>query len=153
MYHFPYGIANFEEIVEKEYFYVDRTAYIRKIEKAGKTIVFVRPRRFGKSLLLNMLGCYYDVKGDFEKYFGKLKVGKEPTEERNRYLILLMDFSKVLPGGNLERIEESFHEYCNECYKDFYRNYEKELKLEIEINKRSSIASFNSLITAEVFRA
>ncbi|NUM35126.1 MAG: AAA family ATPase [Candidatus Brocadiae bacterium] len=148
MYAFPYGIANFEKIVEKGYFYIDRTNYIKKLEKTAETILFVRPRRFGKSLFLNMLGCYYDVKGNFEKYFGKLEIGKAPTEEKNRYLILSLDFSNVSGAGNLERIEENFHNYCNDCYKDFSRNYEKELKLEIEINKKFSDASFNSLISS-----
>ncbi len=147
MYAFPYGIANFEKIIEKGYFYIDRTSYIKKLEKTAETILFVRPRRFGKSLFLNMLECYYDVKGDFEKYFGKLEIGKAPTEERNRYLILPLDFSNVSGAGNLERIEENFHDYCNNSYLGFFERYKNILKKEIPLYK-NSLSSLDLLFNA-----
>jgi hypothetical protein len=66
---FPYGISNYYRIVTKNYFYVDCTNHIRLIEEAGDQLLFLRPRRFGKSLVLSMLENYYDVAkaDDFEK--------------------------------------------------------------------------------------
>ena len=52
---FPYGQADFHKIATGDYFYVDRTGLVPQIEKAGDTLLFLRPRRFGKSLLLSML--------------------------------------------------------------------------------------------------
>jgi hypothetical protein len=49
---FPYGIADFYKIITDGYFYVDRTERIRLLEEAGDTLSFLRPRRFGKSLLI-----------------------------------------------------------------------------------------------------
>jgi hypothetical protein len=71
-------------------FYVDRTAYIRLLEEKGRTLLFLRPRRFGKSLLLSMLENYYDVKkaAEFERLFGHLAIGQDPTPRHNRYLIM-----------------------------------------------------------------
>jgi len=57
---FPYGISDFKKIVTKKYFYCDRTDKIPLLEKSDSQL-FIRPRRFGKSLLLSMLANYYDV--------------------------------------------------------------------------------------------
>ena len=65
----PYGMTDFERIILENYYYVDKTQYIAKVEKVTSFFFFVRPRRFGKSLFLNMLGLYYDInqKDKFEK--------------------------------------------------------------------------------------
>ncbi|MCP4130614.1 MAG: AAA family ATPase [bacterium] len=89
----PYGISNFERLVEG-YYYVDKTAYIEKLERIN-TPVFLRPRRFGKSLFTEMLRWYYDIKAKdkFEKLFANLYIGKNPTPRRNSYFFLGLDFS------------------------------------------------------------
>jgi hypothetical protein len=55
---FPYGMANFQQIITEAYFYQDRTQFIRLLEAEGKNLLFLRPRRFGKSLVLSMLQHY-----------------------------------------------------------------------------------------------
>lgn len=42
----PYGMANYELIVSQNCYYVDKTSYLEKIEKAGNYLFFIRPRRF-----------------------------------------------------------------------------------------------------------
>nr|VFJ57195.1 MAG: Predicted AAA-ATPase [Candidatus Kentron sp. DK] len=103
---FPYGIADFHKIVTQGYFYVDRTDHIPLLEEAGKQLLFLRPRRFGKSLLLSMLENYYDIdKADrFESLFGNLAIGKDPTPEHNRYFMLRWDFSGVGAVGDEEEM-------------------------------------------------
>ena len=54
---FPYGLADFASIRREGYFYQDRTHYIRIVEERGKQLVFLRPRRFGKSLLTFTPDC------------------------------------------------------------------------------------------------
>jgi hypothetical protein len=51
---FPYGFSNFYLLRTENYFYVDRTSHIRLIEEAGYQLLFLRPRRFCKSLLLSI---------------------------------------------------------------------------------------------------
>ena len=59
----PYGISNYEELVEDGYYYVDKTMYIEKLENlAEKRILFLRPRKFGKTLFTSTLENYYDFK-------------------------------------------------------------------------------------------
>ena len=58
----PYGMMNFEDIRLDNYYYVDKTSFIPLIERSDRYFFFIRPRRFGKSLTLNMLQHYYDVR-------------------------------------------------------------------------------------------
>ncbi len=69
---FPYGLADFEAVINKGYYYADRTQYIALLEDEAEHLLFLRPRRFGKSLLLGMLENYYDLrkKDQFETLFG-----------------------------------------------------------------------------------
>jgi len=94
---FGYGVSDFGKIILNGYFYQDRTALIPTLESAGEQLIFIRPRRFGKSLLLSMLSYYYDVNyaEDFETLFGKLAIGKNPTQYHNQYLVMKWDFSRT----------------------------------------------------------
>ena len=59
----PYGISNYEELIEENYYYVDKTMYIKKLEDLSeKRIMFLRPRKFGKTLFTSMIENYYDIK-------------------------------------------------------------------------------------------
>ena len=93
----PYGIFDFKRIRTEGYCYIDKTGYIPALEQSGSFLFFVRPRRFGKSLFINMLRCYYDLaeNGNFERLFGGLAIAKSPTANRNRYQVLDLDFSTV----------------------------------------------------------
>ena len=65
---YPVGMATFSELIEKEYVYVDKTAYIKSLLRGGKFKFLSRPRRFGKSLLLSTLEAYF--KGRRELFKG-----------------------------------------------------------------------------------
>ena len=108
----PYGMTDFERIIRENFYYVDKTKYIAKVEEVSSFFFFVRPRRFGKSLFINMLGLYYDInkKDRFEEIFGGLYIGKNPTPNRNKYLVLTLNFSSV--AANMEELEETFNTYC-----------------------------------------
>ena len=59
----PYGISDYERLVENEYYYVDKTIYIEKLENLAEPyIMFLRPRKFGKTLFTSTLENYYDFK-------------------------------------------------------------------------------------------
>ena len=93
-----YAISNFGEIRRGGFFYADKTRFLPMLEdkqRGRRYVLFLRPRRFGKTTLLSMLEHYYDIlhKDQFDKLFRGLHVGDHPTENRNRYLILHLDFS------------------------------------------------------------
>lgn len=59
----PYGISNYEELVNDNNYYVDKTMYIKKLENlAEKRIMFLRPCKFWKTLFTRTLEYYYDIK-------------------------------------------------------------------------------------------
>lgn len=94
----PYGISDFSNMPLEGYFYVDRTNYIEQLENSGrKTVHYVRPRRFGKSLFLSMLHHYYgqEYKDQFQELFGQYYIGQHPTKRANSYLVLSFDFSGI----------------------------------------------------------
>ena len=58
----PYGRINFEEIITDGYIYVDKTKYLKKLEEQdNKTLFYLRPGRFGKTLFTNVLDSYYAI--------------------------------------------------------------------------------------------
>ena len=120
----PYGIFDFKRIRTEGYCYIDKTGYIPALEQSGSFLFFVRPRRFGKSLFLNMLRCYYDLaeKDNFDALFGDLDIGKNPTENRNRYQVLTLDFSQVNKGKG-DTLEERFENYIGDRLDEFMLRY------------------------------
>ncbi|WGZ94326.1 MAG: AAA family ATPase [Candidatus Thiothrix putei] len=146
MIRFPYGISNFKRIRDEDFLYLDRTQHIPVLEEAGEQLVFLRPRRFGKSLLLSTLANYYDVKtaDQFQALFGGLEVGRSPTPEHNRYLILRWDFSKVSAQGSIDDIKSSLFKHLNVAIKGFIRDYTDVLQGNVEV-ETDALASFQSL--------
>ena len=123
----PYGVSDFKVIRNEGLYYVDKTEFLAKLESRDRFVFFVRPRRFGKSLFISMMQCYYDrrEKENFEKYFGGLWLGANPTANRNKYLVLALDFSKVDgTGGN--SLEEKFANYMDAALDNFVNRYADE---------------------------
>ena len=94
----PYGISDYERLKENDYYYVDKTMYIEKLENLAEPyIIFLRPRKFGKTLFTSMLENYYDFKkiDKFQELFGETYIGKEPTKLKNTYHILKFNFLRI----------------------------------------------------------
>ena len=121
-----YGVADYAELRKANAWFVDRTAKIRDLE-ATRYAMFLRPRRFGKSLIVSMLRAYYDVlfADRFEEFFGGTEIGANPTEERGKYLVLRFDFSAV--AKDPARVEDSFNAYASLCCDAFARDYPQKL--------------------------
>ena len=118
----PYGVINWATLV-RECLFVDNTAHIRKLEDVA-TPVFLRPKRFGKSVVCSMLAHYYDVnlKDRFDELFGKTDIGRNPTPLRNSFLVLQFDFSTV-QVGTLAEIERNFWENVKRSVGSFSAKY------------------------------
>lgn len=120
----PYGINDFEAVIEQNQYYVDKTMYLPLLENQPSNIIFIRPRRFGKSIFLSMLHAYYDCskKEKFQTLFGDLWVGKHPTPLQGKYQVLHLDFSYV--GGSIDKLEENFDMYLRVKLDGFMRIYQ-----------------------------
>ncbi len=120
----PYGLADYERLVQKNCYYVDKTMYLKALEDAGDYLFFIRPRRFGKSLFLSVMEAYYDVyyKDRFEEFFRDTAIYSRPTGERAAYLMLKFNFSLVDPA--LDRVEDSFLNYVRLTVNSFIQKYD-----------------------------
>ncbi|KPA11963.1 ATPase AAA [Candidatus Magnetomorum sp. HK-1] len=146
---FPYGICDFKSIIKENYVYLDRTKYISQIENMGKSILFLRPRRFGKSLFLDTMQNYYDIamKDEFNNLYGRLDIGKNPTDLHNQYFVLTLDFSCVQTEGGVDKIERSLYNHINATIQQFNEKYQTALKKTINVKNDNSMWSFYSLLS------
>lgn len=93
----------YEEIAGSKYF-VDKTEFISRVaERIGtsnKYLCLTRPRRFGKTVMANMLGAFFTKNGDSRRLFASLKVSKDKQlmQQMNQYNVIYIDFSRV--GGD-----------------------------------------------------
>ena len=132
----PYGISNYEELVTENYYYVDKTKYIEKLEELPeKRIMFLRPRKFGKTLFTSVLENYYDKnkKESFEKLYGNTYIGKNPTKLKNSYCILRFNFSGIDTSteeatirGFKKEVASSIELFINRYNLEFHVNKEDE---------------------------
>ena len=107
----PYGRADFRGIRLDGSLYVDKTAFIRPLERHNY-VLFIRPRRFGKTCWLSTAQSYYDrsEKETFEAVFKGTAIGESPTPNRSRYVVLRLDFSAF--GMRPDKLDEDFAYYC-----------------------------------------
>jgi len=132
----PYGISHFNKLVSENYYYVDRTAYIEKLEQANEPYVFfLRPRRFGKSLFVSILSHYYGLEfvDQFSQLFGQYYIGQHPTPKANSYAVLRFEFSRIDTTsrestfeGFLGNVLTGVHKFL-ETYTTFSKNEKEQI--------------------------
>ena len=135
----PYGMMNFVAVREDNYYYVDKTRFIEKVEDSNRYFFFIRPRRFGKSLTMSMLRHYYDVNqtNKFERLYGNLYIGQHPTPNHNKYLIIYLNFAVV--NADLGNYRSALDAHCNTRFNNFCDTYASFLPKNVkdELNKKN----------------
>ena len=108
----PYGWANFRAIRLENRLYVDKTRFVHALEDE-RYVFLIRPRRFGKTCWVSLLENYYDRNraDEFEAVFGGTHLGRQPTENRHRYVVLRFNFSAF--DDTLATLRERFETYCH----------------------------------------
>ena len=121
----PYGISDFEDLRRQNRYYADKTMYIPKLEEASNFLFLIRPRRFGKSIFLSMLRCYYDLakQDKFDELFDGLWIKDNPTEGKGQYQVLYLDFSQATVGSL--PLKQQFDEYCCMKLESFANTYQR----------------------------
>ena len=119
----PYGICDFKQVRKENKYLVDKSMYFERMERAGNFLFLVRPRRFGKSLFLNMLEAYYDIneKDNFQELFKGMYAAEHPTEYHNKYQVMHLDFSCV--GSDIDNLSSNFNNYLTGQCESFIRKY------------------------------
>ncbi|MCR5456185.1 MAG: AAA family ATPase, partial [Bacteroidales bacterium] len=149
----PYGETDFVTMRRENSYYVDKTAFITYFENAAKYLMFLRPRRFGKSLFLNMLAAYYDIleKDNYNQNFGGLDISKNTTPKQGQYMVLKFNFSAV--DSRKENVESSFNIKVYDtiiAFVDKYKDYlpKNAMDFILESAGKSDIALTKLLIAA-----
>ena len=143
----PYGISNYENLIESGYYYVDKTQYLERLENLSeKYIIFLRPRKFGKTLFTSTLEYYYDInlRDKFEKLFNNTYIGKNSTNLKNSYYILKFNFSGI-DTSNEESTINGFKNTTIESIKTFIGKYHIDFYIN---NNHQAEEILNSLFTA-----
>jgi hypothetical protein len=121
----PYGVSDFEKLIQQNCYFMDNTHYIEQLESMGESyLFFFRPRRFGKSLFLSMLWYYYDLryKDKLESLFSELYIGKHLTPLASQYAVLFFNFSNI----NTDNPTSAYQDFSQEVQvnvKDFIKVY------------------------------
>ena len=117
----PIGIDNFKEIIENDYYYIDKSKAIEDLlTNKAKIILYTRPRRFGKSLLLSTLDYFFNIeKKEVNKsLFDGLYISKsECMEYAGKYPVIRLDF-KDLKGSSYETIYNKLNIIISTIYRD-----------------------------------
>jgi len=142
-----YGESNFKKIkINNNYLYIDKTQYIEKIESINESfLIFLRPRRFGKSLFLSTLQYYYDENSanEFEEIFHDTYIGKNPTPMKNSYRILFFDFSGINFDSGADKVYEHFSFKVKIAIREYLDRYGYS---KIDIDRLDSINNPSSLV-------
>ncbi len=117
----PYGLSDFKRVKIEDFYYIDKTKFIEKIEDEASFLFFLRPRRFGKSLTISMLEAYYDVyyAEQFDEIFNSTYIIDNPTPLKSSFYLLRFDFSAV----DITDYESSFRNHIHFKIDAFYRKY------------------------------
>ena len=134
----PYGISDYRKLIENNYYYVDKTMYLEKLEEVSDTVVYLRPRRFGKTLFTSMLHYYYDVnsKDLYDDLFKSTYVYNHPTKNKNNYYILKFDFSGMGYRKKIEDIENNFNHSVKSSIIEFLNKYD--ISIDLDYNERAA---------------
>ena len=108
----PIGLSDFKELIQEEYYYIDKTNLISEIiDNSAKIVLLPRPRRFGKTLNLSMTKYFFDVEEDNRELFDNLNISKnqEAMKHCRKYPIIYITFKDVKENNfelTFERIKQ-----------------------------------------------
>jgi hypothetical protein len=121
----PIGVSDFKEIIDSKLYFVDKTLFIKDIiDDSSKVLLITRPRRFGKTLNMSMVGYYFEKNGEDRSYlFKNRKISYENEyyqNEMGKYPVISITFKDVKQNNwttNLELIMDAiFNEYARHNY-------------------------------------
>ena len=151
----PYGITDYKKLREMNYYYIDKTMYLEELENTKDVIVYLRPRRFGKTLLTSMMYYYYDINSEylFDDLFKETYIFNKPTGNKNNYYILKLDFSGMSKIKTEEEALIKFRNRLTEAIDNFLEHYKNNSLINKNIDYKNEpadiLASFITNISLE----
>ena len=137
-------------IIDEGYVFVDKTKSIETYEKSKSRVsLFLRPRRFGKTMFIEMLKYYYDValKEESARIFEGKYIASHPTEKKSGYYVLSFDFSGIGTNNGIDKTLEAFTDNIINGIGNFYQRYPDLIPRDILRMKEQEQASLEDCIT------
>uniref|UniRef100_UPI0038667670 AAA family ATPase n=1 Tax=Succinimonas sp. TaxID=1936151 RepID=UPI0038667670 len=145
----PAAMTDFKKIIEKNYAFVDKTRFLKVYEESGTSVsMFLRPRRFGKTMFTEFLRYYYDIalREDADRLFKDRYIASHSTPLKNSYYVIKFDFSGVGSDGSADDILEGFRDKVINGISNFLRRYPAFIRS--EIRQKVSDGNLNELNNA-----
>ena len=141
----PIGIDNFQDIINGNYYYIDKTKILEKLcRNQNGVILFTRPRRFGKTLLMSMIENFFNIdkKEENKELFNNLYISNsEYSNYQAKYPTIFLTF-KDLKGNNYDSLLIKFKLIISSLYEKY--NYLYETLTEQERIKYNNIVKMES---------
>ena len=122
MYAMPVGVDNFREMVAREYYFVDKTNFIRELlDNKNKVTLITRPRRFGKTLDMRMLQEFFDINAAGRDTFKGLNIsraGEKYMQHRGKYPVIFFSLKDIATGN----YQDALRDLCGKI-SDLYAEY------------------------------
>ena len=122
MYSMPVGLDNFREMIAREYYFVDKTKFIKELLDSNAMVTLItRPRRFGKTLAMRMLQEFFDINAAGRDTFKGLNIsraGEKYMQHRGKYPVIFLQLKNVAAGD----FEKSFA-FLKSIIARLYREY------------------------------
>ena len=123
------GTQDFEKMIQRNCFYVDKTGFIKEWwESEDEVTLITRPRRFGKTLNMSMLNCFFSNKyADRGELFEKLEIWKDGKyrEIQGTYPVIFMSFAEIKQNNYNDAVEKIKRIICEVCQQfDFLKNWD-----------------------------
>ncbi|MCI0690970.1 ATP-binding protein [candidate division KSB1 bacterium] len=131
----PVGLSDFKQVIEKNYYYVDKSLLIKELMEQGAVAMLIpRPRRFGKTLNLSMLRCFFEkTESDTSHLFRHLKIwqtGEEYTSRQGKYPVIYLTFKDIKEPNWASALEKIKRLVQEEFLRHKYLRNEKALETE-----------------------
>ncbi|MFD0960513.1 AAA family ATPase [Paenibacillus chungangensis] len=136
----PIGIDDFQKIVIGKYYYADNTSLLQQLDNSGAEVTLItRPRRFGKTLTLSMVNCFYNVKENCRGLFAGLQVEGQPIfADAAHYPVLFFSMKELK-----DTAWETTYEKISLLMQDLYRNH-NEVTAILEDSEREYFANIRN---------
>ena len=92
----PDAMTDFRKIIDSNYVFIDKTRFLEVYEESGTSVsLFLRPRRFGKTMFTELLRYYYDkaLESESDRLFQGCYIATHPTPLKSSFYVLRFDFS------------------------------------------------------------
>jgi hypothetical protein len=152
----PIGISNFKELIEGNYYFVDKTSVIKEfIQNSAQVILTPRPRRFGKTLNMSIIKYFFDMNEENKHLFKGLKIeqDKEIMKLNQKYPVIFISF-KGIKYESMEDAIKAFASVLSDVYKKYMYLLDGNNMVDIEkrefnkvLNKEADIVLLSSSIS------